>query len=166
MEVGREPTIGEVLRVLIDTAAAESAQRPNRNSASRERAQERARRSRTSFKAQPALSVVGTRAPSSRGAGDSVRMVAIGGVVTPALDEAGQIRRVYEREAGNYDRNVKLPERLLFAGGREWVCARAEGEVLEIAVGTGLNLPHYPDGVRRILAVIATVVVRSPRSAF
>jgi methyltransferase family protein len=76
------------------------------------------------------------------------RIVTMGGVVTPALDEAGQIRRVYEREAGNYDRNVKLPERLLFAGGREWVCARAEGEVLEIAVGTGLNLPHYPDGVR------------------
>jgi hypothetical protein len=65
-----------------------------------------------------------------------------------ALDEAEQIRRVYEREAGNYDRNVKLPERLLFSGGREWVCARAEGEVLEIAVGTGRNLPPYPDGVR------------------
>jgi len=48
MEVGREPTIGEVLGVLIDTAATESAQPPNRNSASRERAQERARRSRTS----------------------------------------------------------------------------------------------------------------------
>jgi ubiquinone/menaquinone biosynthesis C-methylase UbiE len=68
--------------------------------------------------------------------------------VTPALDEARQIRRVYAREAADYDRNVKLPERLLFSGGREWVCARAEGDVLEIAVGTGLNLPHYPDGVR------------------
>ena len=36
----------------------------------------------------------------------------------------------------------------MFSGGREWVCARAEGEVLEIAVGTGRNLPHYPDDVR------------------
>jgi ubiquinone/menaquinone biosynthesis C-methylase UbiE len=53
-----------------------------------------------------------------------------------------------EPEAANYDRNVKIPERLLSAGGREWVCAQAEGEVLEIAVGTGRNLPHYPDGVR------------------
>jgi ubiquinone/menaquinone biosynthesis C-methylase UbiE len=69
-------------------------------------------------------------------------------VVTTALEEIEHIRRVYEREAGNYDRNVKLPERLLFAGGREWVCAQAEGEVLEIAVGTGLNLPHYSDRVR------------------
>ena len=84
--------------------------------------------------------------PAERG--DPGRIVTMGGVVTPALDEAEQIRRVYEREASNYDRNVKLPERLLFSGGREWVCARAEGEVLEIAMGTGLNLPHYPDGVR------------------
>ena len=65
-----------------------------------------------------------------------------------SADPAEAVRRVYEREAGNYDQNVKLPERLLFAGGREWVCAQAEGEVLEIAVGTGRNLPHYPDGVR------------------
>ena len=40
-------------------------------------------------------------------------------------DPAEAVRRVYEREAGNYDQNVKLPERLLFAGGREWVCAQA-----------------------------------------
>ena len=72
----------------------------------------------------------------------------MGVVVAPALEETEHIRRVYEREASNYDRNVKLPERLLFPGGREWACARAEGDVLEIAVGTGLNLPHYPDGVR------------------
>ena len=56
--------------------------------------------------------------PAERG--DSGRIVTMGGVVTPALDEAEQIRRVYEREASNYDRNVKLPERLLFSGGREW----------------------------------------------
>jgi len=90
--------------------------------------------------------VSGDQVPAERG--DSARIVTMGAVVAPALDEAEQIRRVYEREASNYDRNVKLPERLLFSGGREWVCARAEGEVLEIAVGTGLNLPYYPDGVR------------------
>jgi ubiquinone/menaquinone biosynthesis C-methylase UbiE len=69
-------------------------------------------------------------------------------VVSPASEETEAVRRVYEREAANYDQNVKLPERLLFSGGREWVCAHAEGEVLEIAVGTGLNLPYYADGVR------------------
>ena len=69
-------------------------------------------------------------------------------VVAPAFQETERVRRVYEREARKYDRNVRIPERLLFSGGREWACAHAEGEVLEIAVGTGLNLPHYPDGVR------------------
>jgi DNA-binding transcriptional ArsR family regulator len=42
--VGREPTIGEVLGVLIDTTAAASAQPSNRNPASRGRAQSRTRR--------------------------------------------------------------------------------------------------------------------------
>lgn len=38
-------------------------------------------------------------------------------------------------------------ERLLFADGREWVCSQASGRVLEIAMGTGRNLPFYPSGV-------------------
>jgi Winged helix DNA-binding domain len=45
--VGREPTIGEVLGVLIDTTATESAQPPDGNSASRGQAQSRASGSRT-----------------------------------------------------------------------------------------------------------------------
>jgi ubiquinone/menaquinone biosynthesis C-methylase UbiE len=36
-------------------------------------------------------------------------------------------------------------ERLQFTDGREWVASRAHGRVLEVAIGTGLNLPHYPD---------------------
>jgi ubiquinone/menaquinone biosynthesis C-methylase UbiE len=39
-------------------------------------------------------------------------------------------------------------ERWLFAGTREWACSRANGDVLEIAAGTALNLPHYPAGTR------------------
>jgi ubiquinone/menaquinone biosynthesis C-methylase UbiE len=37
---------------------------------------------------------------------------------------------------------------VLFVDGRHWVCSQAEGEVLEIAAGTGRNLRHYPPGVR------------------
>src|SRR4051794_22467797 len=36
---------------------------------------------------------------------------------------------------------------------RSETLAQAEGEILEIGFGTGLNLEHYPDHVRRLTAV-------------
>ena len=41
-----------------------------------------------------------------------------------------------------------MAERVFFGGGREWVCSRVRGEVLEIAFGTDRNLPLYPEDVR------------------
>lgn len=57
------------------------------------------------------------------------------------------VRRHYDRTSGRYNRQIALFERILFGDGRQWVCSRATGEVLEIAVGTGRNLAHYRDGV-------------------
>jgi IclR helix-turn-helix domain len=48
MEIGRQPTIGEVLEVLIDTTATVSAQPPNQPSPAHGQAPSRVRRSRTS----------------------------------------------------------------------------------------------------------------------
>jgi ubiquinone/menaquinone biosynthesis C-methylase UbiE len=56
-------------------------------------------------------------------------------------------RRVWDKSAPNYDRQIALFERVWFAGGREWLGARARGRVLEVAIGTGRNLPHYQPGV-------------------
>ena len=39
-------------------------------------------------------------------------------------------------------------ERILFEDGRQWACSRATGDVLEVAIGTGRNLPFYPPHVR------------------
>lgn len=61
--------------------------------------------------------------------------------------ETERVRGIMDRLAPGYDRAMRLPERLLFGDGRQWVCARVGGEVLEIAVGTGRNLPYYPAGV-------------------
>jgi SAM-dependent methyltransferase len=58
------------------------------------------------------------------------------------------VRRLWAKLVPRYDRVVRLPERLLFERGREWVCSQAKGDVLEIAIGTGLNLPYYPEDVR------------------
>jgi ubiquinone/menaquinone biosynthesis C-methylase UbiE len=64
---------------------------------------------------------------------------------TPSRDtaETERVLGLYEKEAGKYDREMNFFDRLLFAGGREWVCSQAAGDVLEIGIGTGRNLPHY-----------------------
>ena len=63
-------------------------------------------------------------------------------------DKKERIRRLYEQEAPIYDRAMRVAERVLLGGAREWVGTRAQGEVLEIAVGTGRNVPYYAANVR------------------
>ncbi|HEX6468297.1 MAG TPA: methyltransferase domain-containing protein [Streptosporangiaceae bacterium] len=57
------------------------------------------------------------------------------------------VRRVFDRLADSYDRQMAFWEPLLLPGSRSWAAGQARGRVVEIAVGTGLNLPLYPDGV-------------------
>jgi ubiquinone/menaquinone biosynthesis C-methylase UbiE len=66
----------------------------------------------------------------------------------PAETETDRVRRIQDKAAPKYDRQISFFERVLFEDGREWACSRAEGDVLEIAVGTGRNLPYYRDNVR------------------
>ncbi|MFL5906435.1 MAG: class I SAM-dependent methyltransferase [Solirubrobacterales bacterium] len=65
-----------------------------------------------------------------------------------AVDETERVRRIQDKHAGGYDRQMNFFDRVLFAGGREWACSQAKGDVLEIAVGSGRNLAHYPPGVK------------------
>lgn len=53
-------------------------------------------------------------------------------------------RRVWDTSAPGYDRQMSFFEKIWFKDGREWVCSRATGRVLEVAMGTGRNLPFYP----------------------
>jgi ubiquinone/menaquinone biosynthesis C-methylase UbiE len=59
--------------------------------------------------------------------------------------ETERVRRLMDKGAPRYDRQMNFFDRVLFGGGREWACSQARGEVLEIAVGSGRNLPFYPD---------------------
>ncbi len=65
-----------------------------------------------------------------------------------AATETERVRRIWEKLAPRYDKDIAFFERLLFADGRHWVCSQARGEVLEIGVGTGRNLEHYPPSIR------------------
>jgi len=62
--------------------------------------------------------------------------------------QLARIRRFYSGFAPRYDRKIARIDRLLFADARAWVCSRATGDVLEIGVGTGLNLALYRPDVR------------------
>ena len=60
------------------------------------------------------------------------------------------MRAIYDKMAPYYDRIIGVVERLLFADGRQWACTQATGRVLEVAIGTGRNLPWYPRDVELV----------------
>jgi ubiquinone/menaquinone biosynthesis C-methylase UbiE len=60
--------------------------------------------------------------------------------------QTDRVRRKWNRMAGRYERGA-WGERLALANTRELLCARAHGRVLEVAIGTGRSLEHYPPGV-------------------
>jgi ubiquinone/menaquinone biosynthesis C-methylase UbiE len=51
-----------------------------------------------------------------------------------------RVARVFDKTAGKYDRQMGFWERVLFGHTRQWATAKATGEVLEIAVGTGVDI--------------------------
>lgn len=55
---------------------------------------------------------------------------------------------IYDRLGAGYDRLSGLLDRTAVNRMRSDLLARARGDVLEVAVGTGVNLRRYPPGVR------------------
>lgn len=68
---------------------------------------------------------------------------------TPDLDALNeQRRRSWAKQAPRYDKAIGFFERRVFGPDhRSWACGRAQGDTLEVAVGTGLNLPLYGSSV-------------------
>lgn len=56
--------------------------------------------------------------------------------------------RYWDKKSRSYDREMGVFDRILFGDSREWACSQASGDVLEVAIGTGLNLDKYPKEVR------------------
>ncbi|WP_026930107.1 class I SAM-dependent methyltransferase [Glycomyces tenuis] len=59
------------------------------------------------------------------------------------------LRRRWDKHSAGYDRTMARSERL-FGDTRPWIASRAQGRTLEVAIGTGLNLPHYPEGIELV----------------
>ncbi len=69
--------------------------------------------------------------------------------VVPTETPTERVRTYYERFAHRYDRSMRFWERVLsIPEGRRWAASHARGDVLEIGVGTGLNLPFYGSDIR------------------
>lgn len=63
-------------------------------------------------------------------------------------DRTERWRRSWDKHAKTYDREMGFFDRHLFKDSRDWVCRQVTGDVLEVAIGTGLNLEHYPPEAR------------------
>lgn len=64
-----------------------------------------------------------------------------------SCDRSHRWRRYWDSYAPTYDREMRFWDRVLFRDSRAWACSQATGNVLEVAVGTGLNLAVYPADV-------------------
>jgi ubiquinone/menaquinone biosynthesis C-methylase UbiE len=66
--------------------------------------------------------------------------------MTPLSGGSDQQRQYWDRHAETYDRGMRFAEKRILRDTRQWATGLATGRTLEVAVGTGLNLPHYRPG--------------------
>jgi ubiquinone/menaquinone biosynthesis C-methylase UbiE len=73
-----------------------------------------------------------------------------------------RVRRLYDRDAPNYDRSMSLVERAV-SRRRGQIVADLGGRVLEVAVGTGATLPHYRPGTEVVGIDLSSAMLERAR---
>ncbi|MEU0242216.1 class I SAM-dependent methyltransferase [Nocardiopsis sp. NPDC006198] len=80
------------------------------------------------------------------------------------MDERTErVRGDWNRMSGRYEQGARLQEAVL-GGVRARLCAPAAGRVLEVAVGTGRNLAHYPAGAEVIGVDLSPAMLEHARA--
>lgn len=82
--------------------------------------------------------------------------------VSPAGEQAAVTRR-YQRMAWLYDIYNAPTELLGIRRKRRRLLQQAQGRVLEVGVGTGKNLPHYPPGLPAVGIDVSSRMLRRAR---
>jgi ubiquinone/menaquinone biosynthesis C-methylase UbiE len=77
---------------------------------------------------------------------------------------ARDVARIYDRLGAGYDRLARLLDTTGVNRLRADLLARAHGDVLEVAVGSGVNLRRYPAGVRVVGLDLSTKALVAARS--
>ncbi|HZE40636.1 MAG TPA: class I SAM-dependent methyltransferase [Stackebrandtia sp.] len=62
----------------------------------------------------------------------------------PTSPPLSKLSRYWDKQSPKYDRKMAFADRKFFGDTRQWICDQASGEVLEVAIGTGLNMHLYP----------------------
>src|SRR3954469_3931266 len=67
------------------------------------------------------------------------------------MAEAERIQRIYDERAASYDRSLGIIEHRVLGPMRRAYGALLRGETLEVAIGTGLNVPFYAPLVTQVV---------------
>jgi ubiquinone/menaquinone biosynthesis C-methylase UbiE len=80
------------------------------------------------------------------------------------VNDAERDAERWDARADSYDRTPDWVERALIGDSRAWLVGQARGDTLEVAAGTGLNLPHYAAGVRLTAVDLSPGMLRHARA--